>query len=652
MTTPTHVTWHGVDQPPADGRVLRAGPLNAVLDGMDLRYLRLGQHEVLRRVYVAVRDPNWGTIPAIYSNVRLHVADDAFDLSFDARHQAGEIDFAWHGMLRGGADGTISYTMEGEALRSFRKNRIGFCILHPMDCAGTPCTVSHVDGTVERGAFPSAIAPHQPFVDVAAITHQVQPGVQAEVRLDGDVFEMEDQRNWTDASFKTYSTPLRLPFPVEVAQGTRIAQSFTLSLHAAAISTGRAGDDGALSVEVDPAITYALPRLGLGIASHGQPLSERELARLRVLRPAHLRVDLDLSGLAWDAALQQAALQSQALGAPLELALFVSHDAARELAALVEALRRYEPPVARWLVFHGDEPVISARWVELARRALASYQPGAPVGGGSNAYFTQLNRNRPPLGALDVMCYSLNPQVHAFDDASLTETLAAQAATLQSARGFCGGAALAISPVTLRPRFNPDATAPAPAPEPDTLPSQVDPRQMSLFGAGWTVGSVKYLAQGGAATVTYYETTGWRGVMETETGSPAPAAFPSTPGMVFPLYHVLADVAEFAHGVVLATSASHPLLVDALALTGDGHTRLLLANMTAAPRDVLVRLPGAPAARLISLDERSFEQATRQPEAFRRESGETVTVENERLRLTLRPFAVARLDADTQPAGA
>ena len=42
----------------------------------------------------------------------------------------------------------------------------------------------------------------------------------ANVAFDGDIFEMEDQRNWTDASYKIYSTPLRLPFPCRCAAAT------------------------------------------------------------------------------------------------------------------------------------------------------------------------------------------------------------------------------------------------------------------------------------------------------------------------------------------------------------------------------------------------------------------------------------------------
>ena len=121
---------------------------------------------------------------------------------------------------------------------------------------------------------------------------------------------------------------------------------------------------------------------------------------------------------------------------------------------------------------------------------------------------------RPPIEALDLACYSMNPQVHAYDNATLVETLDAQGGTVESAKQFVGKLPLAISPITLRPRFNPSAIGPQPEPAPGMLPSQVDVRQMSLFGAGWTLGSIKNLAANGTSSLTYYETTGWRGVME------------------------------------------------------------------------------------------------------------------------------------------
>jgi hypothetical protein len=43
---------------------------------------------------------------------------------------------------------------------------------------------------------------------------------------------------------------------------------------------------------------------------------------------------------------------------------------------------------------------------------------GAPLVIGTNEYFTELNRQRPQPELLDGSCYSINPQVHAFDNQS------------------------------------------------------------------------------------------------------------------------------------------------------------------------------------------------------------------------------------------
>ena len=39
--------------------------------------------------------------------------------------------------------------------------------------------------------------------------------------------------------------------------------------------------------------------------------------------------------------------------------------------------------------------------------------PGVTLGGGMAAYFTELNRKRPPTGALDYVTFTTCPNVHA-----------------------------------------------------------------------------------------------------------------------------------------------------------------------------------------------------------------------------------------------
>ena len=208
---------------------MRAGPLVAQLEGADLRYVRLGDVELVRRLYVAVRDQNWGTVPMTLSNVELDAREDSFRLIFDARHTEREVDFRWRGELAGGADGSLDYSLDGVAESDFRYNRIGFCILHPAENAGRRYRARTPDGMLED-TLPDTIGvqrivdglPAPIFPSFEELEVEVAGGLWARFELEGDLFEMEDQRNWTDASFKTYSTPLRLGFPHEGNKGARI----------------------------------------------------------------------------------------------------------------------------------------------------------------------------------------------------------------------------------------------------------------------------------------------------------------------------------------------------------------------------------------------------------------------------------------------
>lgn len=651
---PTNVLYYGKAAPLPAQIPLCAGPLTMIYENGDLRYLKVGEHEIVRRLYIAIRDRNWNTAANVLSDVQMTIADDHFQIAYTCTNRLADIDFVWQGTLVGTAAGTLTCTMAGVAQSTFQRNRIGFCLLHPQSIAGANAQLTHVDGSREAVPFPRYIAPQliidgiikpvSPFEELRAVAHEVAPGLWAEVTFTGETFEMEDQRNWTDASFKTYGTPLRLPFPATVTQGTPIAQTVTIAvtgdLSPIAPRPSSTRQPTPITLTLGDQRT-PLPSLGLGVASHGQPLTAPEITRLQALHLAHLRVDLHLAQADHVETLRRATAEAQALDIDLELALHLSAQATDELTALVALLKILQPPVIRWLIFRQGEKTTTAPWVDLARQHLAAYEPAAPIGAGTNLYFTELNSRRPPIDALDVVAYTINPQVHAFDNSSLVETLAAQAATAASARQFCGDLPLVVSPITLQPRFNPNATGPEPDPAPGELPPQVDPRQLSLFGAGWTLGSIKYLAESGVIdSLTYYETTGWRGVMETAAGSPLPAKFPSLPGAVFPLYHLLADVGEFAGGEVVACPSSAPLQVEGLVLTKAGRTRLLVANFTEQPQQVAVQGRSGPVT-VRCLDEETILQAMPEPMAYRAANAVLATLATP---IILPPFALLCLD--------
>lgn len=618
---------------------LRAGPLSLQYDSGTIRYIRFGQTEVIRQVYAAVRDQNWDTIAGRLENLTTDVSGDHFEISFDSIHQQDDIDFRWHGQISGTSAGVVTFTFSGQAHSTFKRNRVGFCILHPMDCAGKRVRIEQVDGQNIDGRFPETIAPHQPFLDIRAIRHEFAPESWAEVRMEGDTFEMEDQRNWTDASFKTYCTPLSEPSPAEVAAGTRIEQKVMLSVVQVSDAAAQAEMSTALTLK-PVAERIPLPKIGLGAASHDEPLYPAAVERLRQLRLAHLRVDVHPDRVGWETRLDRIASEAAVIGVPLEIALHLSDEAEAELHAVRQQVKHHRADAARWLIFHKGEPSTSARWIELARQVLGSVDP---IFGGTDSFFTELNRNRPDTSVMDGVVYSVNPQVHAFDDATLTETLATQAVTVTSARQFSDDLPLHVGPVTLKMRSNPNATTSDDVSQAAELPSQADVRQMSLFGAGWTLDSIKYLTVGGAAGITYFETTGYMGVMATESGSALPDQFWNIPGGVYPMYHVLADVAEFAGGHLIPLRTSDLLRVDGFALEQGDRYRLLLANFRPMPQTVTLEVRGNYTVRTLDVDHAQI--AMRDPEGYRQREGQRVTsADDGTLTLELAPFAVLTLD--------
>jgi D-apionolactonase len=245
---------------------------------------------------------------------------------------------------------------------------------------------------------------------------------------------------------------------------------------------------------------------------------------------------------------------------------------------------------------------------------------------------------------MDIVSYTLNPQVHAFDNASMTETLAAQPETVRSARAIVGDRPLVVGPITLRLRFNPNATGPEPKPAPGELPSSVDYRQPSLFAAGWLAGSINALSNVGVDGLTYFETTGWKGLIERRDHPLRIAGFHSWPGMVFPIYHVLADVAEFTGGEVLPVTLSDGLRVQALALRDADRVRVFLANMGDELLSVSLEIPGAGAATVRPLDDRTVYLAATDPGAFRA-SSQPIAVTDGTVMVDLPPFGLATVDA-------
>ncbi|HUV12780.1 MAG TPA: hypothetical protein VMY18_03995, partial [Acidobacteriota bacterium] len=569
-----------------------------------------------------VRDRNWGTVQPLISGFSVSHTATGFVVLFEARCESDDVDFSWEGKIEGSSDGTLAYTMEGRALKDFLRNRIGFCVLHPIhECAGKECSIERSDGTIENSRFPEFIAPHQPFEKIRAMTHAVVDDVQATVSFSGDTFETEDQRNWSDASYKTYCTPLVLPFPVQVSEGEVVRQKVTLSVSVSdkAGPKVQVGGDSKGVVRASWGTKCKLPRIGLGVASHGRRLETREIELLRRLKLDHLRLDLDPASGTWKKAFYKAVEEARQLGTLLHVALHLSELAESELAEVGRIAGELGPLIAVWLVFRKGEPFTQETWIKMARDQLQPVTPGARISTGTNAYFTELNRGFVPCESADLVSFSLNPQLHAFDDASMVETLETQPQMVLSCQRLAPGLPVTVSPITLRPRFNPDATSPEALDQPGEPPPEADPRQHALFSAVWLLGSVCGLSIPGTYAATYFETVGNLGVMQTAT-EPTRGVGPPSPGeSVFPTYHVLADLAGFRDQEIWVLETESPPSVCGL-VTEESPRRCSLANLTPYPMQLELD-QGFGRVRVRTLDPSTLAEATQNEGRFRSNPG-------------------------------
>lgn len=609
---------HGSTAPLPEQIPLRAGPLTLIFEAGDLRRISLNGRELVRRIYGAIRDRDWGTVPGELSQLVIASESERFQIGYVSEHRDGAIDFVWRASIEGAPDGTLTFEFSGEARTSFERNRIGLCVLHPIrECAGRMAKAHLITGEQIDVQFPELVAVEQPidgFAELAGLTYEAGDDSQIEMAFEGDVFETEDQRNWIDASYKTYSTRLALARPVAVAKGTSILQRVTIRLQAPGRVQLAPPARRTAPLAESRGEQISTPRCGIGLGAIAGKVSPNALVVLKDLRPAHVRIDLTLTAAGWESRVDAALEALRAIGCGLELALHVGRESGAELARLAARLPE-DSSIARVLVFPQDQPATTPDALDMVQSHLIALRPDlGPVGTGSRVDLYQLHLSQVP--AADLLCWPMNPHAHASDVTSLAETPPSAGEQVRSVRARHPGVATAITPVTLGPRAASDSSDP-------------HPLYGSLFGAAWTLAAASHIARAGAGSVTFFSDVRqltWRGVS--------------------PLFHVLADYCEWAGGSVVQDSDSeNDEKVTSLLVRRPSGAVLLVANLSRHPRTI--RIPSAFLARRWRvLDTTTVGRAVDDRHAFRREVRDAHGIET----LELGAFATARLDGELRGA--
>ena len=591
------------------------------------------------------RDEAWGNIEAGVDNLDIVEDNGGFRVLFDLEISNSVQQMTAAARVEGGPDGRLRFSVTATAVTDFRTNRTGLLVLHPLEhVVGQPVDVVHTDGTAEQLRFPELISPGQPIFNIRSLTHEAAPGLRATVLLEGAKFEMEDHRNWMDASFKTYSGSLLDAWPYTIARGETVTQSVTLT------AAGRATTPSTISGNSTAVVTLGepagrLPEFGTALPLADPASALEVLDALDQASPAFLvgRIDGQQSEL--DRQVAGLAEVSRRTNLPLQLELILSarKSADEEVTEIAAALDRAGVAPSAVIVTQahdmksfqpGDPRPAGPGYAEMASAARSAF-PGLPIGGGVVAFFTELNRLPVPRGLYDFVTHSVCPAVHAADDLTLMENLEAARWIFASARTMIGGTPYHLGPSWVSSRVNPYGLSVTPNPEDERVClAQSDPRQRGVFGAAWLLGLAAAAAEAGLASVCLASLCGPQGLaFGSEDRKP-----PGYPGAgVTPAFHVLKGLAAHRTCHRLAATCNAPSALSVLGIrTGDGD-ELWVANLTGSGQQLQVEGWHGP-AELLRIDQESFEASLQAD--FLSRPGERI----ERVDcLSLRPYATARL---------
>ena len=583
---------YGTREREPESWILAAGALSVVLQDGNLRALRFHGHEVLRAIAFLVRDRDWGTCGARISKLAIEETERGFSVSYRARFTApsgANLDCAI--AISGTAQG-VTFSADCVSDADFETARAGFVVLHPIvGVAGEAVQVRHGDGSLELAHWPERIEPWQPFKDIAAITHTVAPGTAATTTFSGGVFEMEDQRNWTDASYKTYVRPLALPWPYFVRKDMPFSQRISVEIEAEEGAASAAGVSDVITLALTPT-SRRFPEIGIGLRPECRT---DELAAFDVLQAVdarHLIAHFDPGAGHGIEALRGYAEIAARSGrkVTLELAVPCVKPLAEEMAGFATLVReaglvldtlfvcpsvdrRSTPPGSKW----PDCPPLA----EVYAAARAAF-PTARLGGGMMSYFTELNRKRVPRESIDYISHCTNPIVHAADDLSVMQTFEALRHVVSSTRALYGDKPYRIGPSTIAMRQNPYGSSTKENPAGARIPmANVDPRHNGRFGAAWTLAYAATVAPVGLEVLTLSTLAGPFGLV-------AGRGEATAEGGLRPLGHVLARLGALAGQEVVALETSRPDAVLGVA----SKECVLLANIT--PDAQRVALAGKP----------------------------------------------------------
>ena len=489
-------------------------------DNLFLRNIKYNNIEILKLISFLVRDKNWNNYSPEIIKTSSYNKDQQLNFEFDLKY--GDVEQLEVKLLLSIASNSIKLIANGKFLTDFWTNRIGFNLLLPLDgVVNQQVIVSKSDQTTETLKYPLIIQPDQPMVKFNNLSYEMFDSIALNIRFDGIHFEMEDQRNWGDASYKIYSGSLLDPFPYKENKNSAFHQEIEITVREKNNSLETISNQNIIPLNIQE--EYAMPKIGIKVDNETNGIDI-----VNVDFVYHL-VDFE----------RNTESKPNFNNLPIYLVALIDHT--KKVKDIVKDIKDYilsnKISVDKILIcpkiyLNSFQP--AGEWPSVPK--LGDYYkeakiqlPDVHIFSGMVTNFTELNRKKPD-GKFDGINFSFTPIVHDASDYGVLDTPNSLKYILHSVNNFSKDTPIHIGPMTLGMHFNPYGEKLAANIDQVRLEmTDFDPRHDSLIGLNWTIAVFAETLSKNTKFITIASLKGVHGIL-TESNQKRP---------LFYLYEVL-----------------------------------------------------------------------------------------------------------------
>ena len=489
-------------------------------DNLFLRNIKYNNIEILKLISFLVRDKNWNNYSPEIIKTSSYNKDQQLHFEFDLKY--GDVEQLEVKLLLSIGSNSVKLIANGKFLTDFWTNRIGFNLLLPLDgVVNQQVIVSKSDQTTETLKYPLIIQPDQPMVKFNNLSYEMFDSIALNIRFDGIHFEMEDQRNWGDASYKIYSGSLLDPFPYKENKNSAFHQEIEITVREKNNSLETISNQNIIPLNIQE--EYAMPKIGIKVDNETNGIDI-----VNVDFVYHL-VDFE----------RNTESKPNFNNLPIYLVALIDHT--KKVKDIVKDIKDYilsnKISVDKILIcpkiyLNSFQP--AGEWPSVPK--LGDYYkeakiqlPDVHIFSGMVTNFTELNRKKPD-GKFDGINFSFTPIVHDASDYGVLDTPNSLKYILHSVNNFSKDTPIHIGPMTLGMHFNPYGEKLAANIDQVRLEmTDFDPRHDSLIGLNWTIAVFAETLSKNTKFITIASLKGVHGIL-TESNQKRP---------LFYLYEVL-----------------------------------------------------------------------------------------------------------------